>query len=79
MFGYSGGVGRYSDLPDKFPEISHFHTMCINHPSGLYYTTNALRKICDIGEKHGSRLTSMHGSTADIILLGAKTISNMPV
>jgi sulfite reductase alpha subunit len=72
--GYGGGViGRYSDLPDKWPNISHFHTMRINHPAGWFYTTEALRKICDIWEKRGSGLTNMHGSTGDIILLGTTT------
>jgi sulfite reductase alpha subunit len=72
--GYGGGViGRYSDLPDKWPNISHFHTMRINQPSGWYYTSDALRKLCDIWERHGSGLTNMHGSTGDIILLGTRT------
>ncbi|HDL03320.1 MAG: dissimilatory-type sulfite reductase subunit alpha [Candidatus Zixiibacteriota bacterium] len=74
VMGYGGGViGRYSDLPEKYPNISHFHTMRINQPAGWYYTTDALRKICDIWEKHGSGLTNMHGSTGDIILLGTRT------
>ena len=74
VMGYGGGViGRYSDLPDKWPGISHFHTMRINHPSAWFYKTEALRNICDIWEKHGSGLTNMHGSTGDIILLGCRT------
>nr|MBN2276388.1 dissimilatory-type sulfite reductase subunit alpha [candidate division Zixibacteria bacterium] len=74
VMGYGGGViGRYSDLPDKWPNISHFHTMRINHPSGWFYTTDALRKICDIWEKRGSGLTNLHGSTGDLILLGTTT------
>ncbi len=74
VMGYGGGViGRYSDLPDKFPAISHFHTMRINQPAGWFYTTEALRGICDLWEKHGSGLTNMHGSTGDIILLGTRT------
>ncbi len=74
VMGYGGGViGRYSDLPDKWPGISHFHTMRINQPAAWFYTTDALRKICDIWEKHGSGLTNMHGSTGDIILLGTRT------
>jgi sulfite reductase alpha subunit len=80
VFGYGGGViGRYSDLPDKWPNISHFHTMRINHPAGWFYKTDALRKICDIWEKRGSGLTNMHGSTGDIILLGTKTDELEPV
>ncbi|TKJ40801.1 dissimilatory-type sulfite reductase subunit alpha [candidate division LCP-89 bacterium B3_LCP] len=74
VLGYGGGViGRYNDLPEKYPNISHFHTMRINQPSGWYYTTEALRKICDIWDEHGSGLTNMHGSTGDIILLGTTT------
>ena len=74
VMGYGGGViGRYNDLPEEFPEVAQFHTMRINHPSGWFYTSDVLRKICDIWEKHGSEITNMHGSTGDIILLGAKT------
>ena len=74
VMGYGGGViGRYSDLPDKFPGVSHFHTMRINHPAGWFYTSEALEKICDIWDKHGSGLTNMHGSTGDIIFLGTVT------
>jgi sulfite reductase alpha subunit len=74
VMGYGGGViGRYSNLSDKFPNISHFHTLRVNQPAGWFYTSDALRKICDIWEKHGSGLTNMHGSTGDIILLGTRT------
>jgi len=74
VMGYGGGViGRYTDLPEKYPNISHFHTMRINQPAGWYYTSDALKKICDIWDKHGSGLTNMHGSTGDIVLLGTRT------
>ncbi len=72
--GYGAGViGRYCDIPEKFPNVAHFHTMRVNHPSGWFYTTAALRAVCDVWERHGSGLTNMHGSTGDIILLGTKT------
>ena len=72
--GYGGGViGRYSDVPEQFPNVESFHTMRVNHPAGWFYNTKALRKICDVWEKHGSGLTNMHGSTGDIILLGTTT------
>ena len=72
--GYGSGViGRYTDVPDKFPNVESFHTMRVNHPAGWFYTTTQLRKICDVWEKHGSGLTNMHGSTGDIILLGTTT------
>ncbi len=77
--GYGGGViGRYSDRPDLFPGVEHFHTIRVNHPTGWFYTTEALRKVCDIWDKHGSGLTNMHGSTGDIILLGTKTENLQP-
>ncbi|MCP4570481.1 MAG: dissimilatory-type sulfite reductase subunit alpha [FCB group bacterium] len=80
VMGYGGGViGRYSDLPEKYPGTSHFHTMRINQTAGWFYTTDALRKICDIWEKHGSGLTNMHGSTGDIILLGTRTEELEPI
>jgi sulfite reductase alpha subunit len=77
--GYGGGViGRYSDRPDLFPGVEHFHTLRVNHPTGWFYTTKALRKLCDVWDKHGSGLTNMHGSTGDIILLGTKTENLQP-
>jgi len=72
--GYGGGViGRYSDSPEQFPNITAFHTFRVNQPSGWFYTTKALRQVCDIWEKYGSGLTNFHGATGDIILLGAPT------
>jgi len=72
--GYGAGViGRYSDVPEKFPEVAQFHTMRVNHPAGWFYRTDALRAVCDIWERHGSGLTNLHGATGDIILLGTKT------
>jgi len=74
VMGYGGGViGRYSDVPEKFPKVAHFHTLRVNHPSGWFYTSQALRTLCDIWERHGSGLTNMHGSTGDIVFLGTKT------
>jgi sulfite reductase alpha subunit len=72
--GYGAGViGRYSDRPDLFPNIQAFHTQRVNHPTGWFYRTDALRTLCDIWDRHGSGLTNMHGSTGDAILLGTST------
>ena len=80
VMGYGGGViGRYVDIPEDFPDIAHFHTIRVNHPSGWFYTSEALRDICDIWEKHGSGLTNMHGSTGDIVLLGTRTEELEPI
>ncbi len=74
VMGYGSGViGRYSDVPDKFPNVAHFHTLRINQPSGWFYTTEALTKLCDIWDKYGSGMTNMHGTTGDVIFLGTKT------
>jgi len=74
VLGYGSGIiGRYSDLPDDFPGVEHFHTMRINQPSGWFYTTEALRGLCDIWDRHGSGLLNMHGATGDIIFLGCRT------
>jgi sulfite reductase alpha subunit len=74
VLGYGGGViGRYSDAGEQFPNVAHFHTIRVNQPAGWFYTSEALRAICDIWERHGSGLTNMHGSTGDIILLGTHT------
>lgn len=80
VMGYGGGViGRYSQLPDEFPGVSHFHTIRVNQPAGWFYTTKALRVLCDMWEKRGSGLTNMHGSTGDIVLLGTVTDQLEPV
>jgi len=80
VMGYGGGViGRYSALPQEFPNVSHFHTIRVNQPAGWFYNTKALRSICDIWEKHGSGLTNMHGSTGDLVLLGTRTEELEPI
>lgn len=77
--GYGGGViGRYTDLPEDFPGVAEFHTLRVNQPSGWFYTTEKLRQLCDVWDKHGSGLTNMHGATGDIILLGAPTSALQP-
>jgi sulfite reductase alpha subunit len=77
--GYGGGViGRYHQRPEKFPHLQAFHTMRVNHPSGWFYTTKALRTVCDVWDRHGSGLTNFHGSTGDIIFLGCVTDELQP-
>jgi sulfite reductase alpha subunit len=77
--GYGGGViGRYTDSPEEFPEVRDFHTIRVNQPTGWFYTTEALRKLCDVWEEYGSDLTNFHGSTGDVILLGTTTPNLQP-
>ncbi|OEU57094.1 MAG: sulfite reductase, dissimilatory-type subunit alpha, partial [Desulfobulbaceae bacterium S3730MH12] len=74
VFGYGGGiVGRYVDLPKRFPGVEHFHTIRVAQPASKYYSTANLRQMMDLWEKHGSGMTNFHGSTGDIILLGTRT------
>lgn len=74
VFGYGGGViGRYSDLPEKFPSIAHFHTLRVNQPASKFYSTNYLRTVCDLWEFRGSGMMNMHGSTGDMVFLGTFT------
>jgi sulfite reductase alpha subunit len=80
VLGYGGGViGRYSDLPEKYPNVAHFHTLRVNQPAGWFYTSDAIRTLCDIWERHGSGVTNMHGSTGDIIFLGTRTEELEPI
>jgi len=80
VFGYGGGiVGRYSDVPKQFPGVEHFHTVRVNQPSGLYYSTKNLRDLMDLWDKYGSGMTNMHGSTGDMVLLGTRTENLEPL
>ena len=80
VMGYGGGViGRYNDLPEEYPNVAHFHTIRVNQPSGWFYTSDIIRKVCDIWEKYGSGLTNMHGSTGDMVLLGCRTEALEPI
>ncbi|MBF0105179.1 MAG: dissimilatory-type sulfite reductase subunit alpha [Deltaproteobacteria bacterium] len=80
VMGYGGGViGRYSSLAEMFPAVKHFHTIRVNQPAGWFYTSKALRTLCDIWEKRGSGITNMHGSTGDIVFLGTNTEELEPI
>ncbi|MCG2823759.1 MAG: dissimilatory-type sulfite reductase subunit alpha, partial [Desulfobulbaceae bacterium] len=80
VFGYGGGiVGRYSDVPERFPGVAHFHTVRLNQPSSKFYSSAKLRDICNLWEKYGSGMTNMHGSTGDLVLLGTTTPNLEPL
>lgn len=80
VLGYGGGViGRYCDLPQEYPGVAHFHTVRINQPSGFYYTSSALKELCDIWDKYGSGMWNMHGSTGDLVWLGTQTDKLEPI
>ncbi len=74
VFGYGGGIiPRYSEVADKFPESKEFHTLRIMPPPGFHYTTEILRKLCDVWEEYGSGLIALHGQSGDIMLQGCTT------
>jgi sulfite reductase alpha subunit len=80
VLGYGGGViGRYSDVPDLFPGVEHFHTLRVNQPASKFYKTERLREITDIWNRRGSGMMNMHGSTGDMVLLGAFTEELEPI
>ncbi|HEB73049.1 MAG TPA: dissimilatory-type sulfite reductase subunit alpha, partial [Nitrospirae bacterium] len=70
--GYGGGViARYSELSEQYPDIAQFHTIRILPPPGWVYSTEKLRELCDIWEKHSAGIIQLHGMTGDILLLGS--------
>jgi sulfite reductase alpha subunit len=74
VMGYGGGViGRYCDVPEEYPNVSHFHTIRVNQPAAWFYRTKELRSICDIWERRGSGIFNIHGSTGDMVFLGTTT------
>jgi sulfite reductase alpha subunit len=71
VIGYGGGViPRFSEVASKFPESKEFHTLRIMPPAGMHYTTDIIRKLCDIWEKYGSGLVAFHGQSGDIMFQG---------
>ena len=74
VFGYGGGIiPRFSEVADKFPESKEFHTLRVMPPAGYHYTTDIMRKLCDIWERHGSGLIAFHGQSGDIMFQGCTT------
>jgi len=74
VFGYGGGViPRFSKVAEEFPESSEFHTLRVQPPAGLHYSTDLLRNMCDIWEEHGSGLIALHGQSGDIMFQGCTT------
>jgi len=80
VVGYGGGViPRFTELKNtdgtpKFPEAAEFHTLRIQPPAGMHYTSDLLRNMCDAWlETGGSGLIAFHGQSGDIMLQGIKT------
>jgi len=75
--GYGGGIiPRFTELKDengkpKFPEAAEFHTLRVQPPAGMHYTSDLLRDLCDAWvESGGSGLIAFHGQSGDIMFQG---------
>ncbi len=74
VFGYGAGViPRFSEVAERFPESSEFHTLRIMPAPGFFYDTKTLRNLCDIWEEHGSGLIALHGQSGDIMFQGCRS------
>ncbi|MHB8983124.1 dissimilatory-type sulfite reductase subunit alpha [Thiobacillus sp.] len=80
VFGYGGGIiPRFTELKDaagkpRFPEAAEFHTLRVQPPAGMHYTSDLLRKLCDVWtENGGSGLIAFHGQSGDIMFQGIRT------
>jgi sulfite reductase alpha subunit len=77
VFGYGGGViPRFTELKNedgtpKFPDAAELHTLRVQPPPGMHYTTDVLRKMADIWERHGTGLIAFHGQSGDIMFQGS--------
>lgn len=80
VIGYGAGViPRFTELKDEsgqplFPEAAEFHTLRVQPPAGMHYTSDLLRQLCDAWlETGGSGLIAFHGQSGDIMFQGIKT------
>jgi dissimilatory sulfite reductase alpha subunit len=80
VIGYGGGIiPRFTELKDAdgkplFPEAAEFHTLRVQPPAGMHYTSDLLRKLCDVWVNNGgSGLIAFHGQSGDIMFQGVST------
>ncbi len=84
VYGYGGGViPRFTELKGedgkpRYPDAAEFHTLRIMPPPGMHYTTDILRKMADIWERHGSGLIALHGQSGDIMFQGVTSENVQP-
>ena len=84
VFGYGGGIiPRFTELKDEngepiYKDAAEFHTLRVQPPAGMHYSTEVLRKMADIWERHGSGLIAFHGQSGDIMFQGATTDNVQP-
>jgi sulfite reductase alpha subunit len=80
VIGYGGGIiPRFTELKDAdgkplFPEAAEFHTLRVQPPAGMHYSSDLLRKIADVWvETGGSGLIAFHGQSGDIMFQGIRS------
>jgi len=79
VLGYGGGIiPRFSEVASRFPASKEFHTLRVMPPAGFHYTTDLLRKMADIWERHGSGLIAFHGQSGDIMFQGCSSEAAQP-
>jgi len=78
VLGYGGGIiPRFNELKDengdyKFKNAGEFHTLRIQPPAGMHYTSQLLRDLSDMFvDNGGSGLIAFHGQSGDIMMQGA--------
>jgi sulfite reductase alpha subunit len=78
VVGYGGGIiPRFNELKDengdyKFKDAGQFHTLRIQPPAGMHYTSQLLRDLSDMFVNNGgSGLIAFHGQSGDIMMQGA--------
>jgi sulfite reductase alpha subunit len=80
VMGYGGGIiPRFTELKDDegkplFPEAAEFHTLRVQPPAGMHYSSDLLRQLCDTWlEAGGSGLIAFHGQSGDIMFQGVSS------
>lgn len=80
VIGYGAGIiPRFTELKDEngeplFPEAAEFHTLRVQPPAGMHYTSQLLRDLCDAWlETGGSGLIAFHGQSGDIMFQGIRS------
>ena len=84
VIGYGAGViPRFTELKGadgkpQYPAAAEFHTLRVQPPAGMHYSTEVLRKLCDVWEKYGSGLIALHGQSGDIMFQGVSSENVQP-
>lgn len=83
VFGYGGGViPRFTELKENdkpiYPDAAEFHTLRVQPPAGMHYSSKLLRDMSTLWEKHGSGLIAFHGQSGDIMFQGISTANVQP-